>query len=399
MKQTKTLNSISILLFAAVIIYVAVNVLSAMMNPFKTAYAVKYEAYDSSTVTGYTVRDETVVYSSSDIISLTRDEGEKVGVGQTIAMAYRDEHAEARQSEIDSLQKRKAQLENAVSGNLSISDSSTLDDQIILSIKELNADVASSSLTGLSSAASELRSLVLSRHYIYGNSQELEEQLEQIDAQLSALQDLAVNDSEEIKASISGVFSSIVDGYESVLTIDRLSALTLEEFDELARAGQDTASGIGKLISSSRWYLLAAMDYDSALELGSSVVVRFSEGLQVEMDVERIGLSEKGRCLVVFSSDRQLSETTVYRQVSVDIIFNSYSGLRIPKSSLRMDEDGNTCVYVVEARNAVLKYVDIISETGDYYVVAEDTSSTGNLWAGDEVITAGRNLYNGKVID
>ena len=141
------------------------------------------------------------------------------------------------------------------------------------------------------------------------------------------------------------------------------------------------------------------MDEEDALLLGDYAIVRFSESLQVEMEVERIGLSEKGRCIVVLSSDRQLSETTVYRSVTVDIIFDIYSGLRIPKSALRMDDGGNTCVYVVEARNAALKYVNIISESGDYYVVEEDTSSTDNLWAGDEIITAGRNLYDGKVID
>lgn len=399
MKQARVINLISVVLFAAVVVYIIINVSTAMMNPFKTAYAVKYETYDSASVSGYTVRDETVVYSSSDIISLTRSEGEKVGVGQAIAMTYRDENAEARQSEINSLQKRKTQIENAASGNLTISDSHKLDVQIIDSIRDLNSNVASGSLTGLSNNTSELRSLVFSRHYVYGNSDELNAQLEQINAQLDALQSLSSDDSSEVTASTAGIFSSHVDGYESILTPDMLSSITVAEFDDLADAAEDTSSGIGKLITSSRWYLLITMDEDDALLLGDTARIRFSESLQVEMDVERISLSEKGRCAVVLSSDKQLSETTVYRAVSVDIIFNIYSGLRIPKGALRMDEDGNTCVYVVEARNAALKYVDIISESGDYYVVREDNSSTDNLWAGDEVITAGRNLYDGKVIN
>ena len=399
MKQTKVMNLISVVLFAAVVVYIVINIFTAMMNPFKTAYAVKYETYDSATVSGYTVRNETVIYSNSDIISLTRAEGEKVGVGQAIAVAYRDENAEARQSEIGSLQKRKAQLENAASGNLSISDSHALDLQIIESIKDLNTDVAADSFTGISNSTSELRSLIFSRHYVYGNSDEVDAQLEQINAQIETLQALSSDDSNEITASTAGIFSSHVDGYESVLTPDKLSSITIHDFDDLLNAAEDTDSGIGKLISSSRWYLLITMDEEDALLLSDYAIVRFSESLQVEMEVERIGLSEKGRCIVVLSSDRQLSETTVYRSVSVDIIFDIYSGLRIPKSALRMDDDGNTCVYVVEARNAASKYVNIISESGDYYVVEEDTSSTDNLWAGDEVITAGRNLYDGKVID
>lgn len=399
MKQTKVMNLISVLLFAAVVVYIVVNIFTAMMNPFKTAYAVKYETYDSATVSGYTVRNETVIYSNSDIISLARTEGEKVGVGQAVAVAYRDENAEARQTEINSLQKRKAQLENAASGNLTISDSNALDLEIIETVKDLNADIASSAFTGISNSTNELRSLIFSRHYVYGNSDEVDAQLEQINAQIEALQALASNDSDEITASAAGVFSSYVDGYESVLTPDMLNSITVSDFDDLSGAGEDTSSGIGKLITSSRWYLVITMDEEDALLLDDYAIVRFSESLQVEMDVERIGLSEKGRCIVVLSSDRQLSETTLYRSVTVDIIFDIYSGLRIPKSALRMDSDGNTCVYVVEARNAAQKYVDIISESGDYYVVEEDTSSTDNLWAGDEIITAGRNLYDGKVVE
>lgn len=399
MKQTKVMNLISVLLFAVVVAYIAVNIFTAMMNPFKTAYAVKYETYDSATVSGYTVRSETVIYSNSDLISLTRTEGEKVGVGQAVAVAYRDENAETRQTEINSLQKRKAQLENAASGKLTISDSNALDLEIIETVKDLNADVASSTFTGISNSTNELRSLIFSRHYVYGNSDEVDSQLEQINAQIDALQSLSSNDSDEITASAAGVFSSHVDGYESVLTPDRLSSITVSDFDELSDAAEDSPNGIGKLITSSRWYLLITMDEEDALLLDDYAIVRFSESLQVEMDVERIGLSEKGRCIVVLSSDRQLSETTLYRSVSVDIIFDIYSGLRIPKSALRMDSDGNTCVYVVEARNAALKYVNIISESGDYYVVEEDSSSTDNLWAGDEVITAGRNLYDGKVVE
>lgn len=399
MKQTKVMNLISVLLFAVVVAYIAVNIFTAMMNPFKTAYAVKYETYDSATVSGYTVRSETVIYSNSDLISLTRTEGEKVGVGQAVAVAYRDENAETRQTEINSLQKRKAQLEHAASGKLTISDSNALDLEIIETVKDLNADVASSTFTGISNSTNELRSLIFSRHYVYGNSDEVDSQLEQINAQIDALQSLSSNDSDEITASAAGVFSSHVDGYESVLTPDRLSSITVSDFDELSDAAEDSPNGIGKLITSSRWYLLITMDEEDALLLDDYAIVRFSESLQVEMDVERIGLSEKGRCIVVLSSDHQLSETTLYRSVSVDIIFDIYSGLRIPKSALRMDSDGNTCVYVVEARNAALKYVNIISESGDYYVVEEDSSSTDNLWAGDEVITAGRNLYDGKVVE
>ena len=36
---------------------------------------------------------------------------------------------------------------------------------------------------------------------------------------------------------------------------------------------------------------------------------------------------------------------------------------------------------------------------GESYVVEKDTSSTNNLWPGDELIITAKNLYDGKVVN
>ena len=44
------------------------------------------------------------------------------------------------------------------------------------------------------------------------------------------------------------------------------------------------------------------------------------------------------------------------------------------------------------------KYVNILHDNGESYVVELDKSSTDNLWPGDEIIVDARDLYDGKVV-
>ena len=109
MKQGKIYNKITIaVLLLCVLLYLAYAIISAIGQPLTTTLAVEYEAGEGSNVTGYVVREETVLTSPYDITVLERQEGEKVGVGQTVAVGYLTTDAQERQSEIDNL---TAQLE------------------------------------------------------------------------------------------------------------------------------------------------------------------------------------------------------------------------------------------------------------------------------------------------
>lgn len=54
------------------------------------------------------------------------------------------------------------------------------------------------------------------------------------------------------------------------------------------------------------------------------------------MRVEQVGPTEGEVTLVVFSSDRYLARTTLLRHQTAELIFESFSGLRVPKEAVRM---------------------------------------------------------------
>ena len=136
------------------------------------------------------------------------------------------------------------------------------------------------------------------------------------------------------------------------------------------------------------------------------------------MKIERVDEAQDGACLVVLSSTRNLADTSMLRKQTVDIVFNSLEGIRVPKKAVRTEnreitdsETGETTtkqvigVYVLTAAQAEFKAVEILADDGDYYLVQAvlpevptDNQLKTALRAGDKVIVSSDELYDGKVM-
>ena len=174
--------------------------------------------------------------------------------------------------------------------------------------------------------------------------------------------------------------------------------------------------GIGKLITSDRWYFVANLSPQVAgrLREDETATLRFSGDFtqDVDMLVEQIGPSEGESVLVVFSSDRYLARTTLLRGQTAELIFESWSGLRIPKEALRMvkstytdqetgqeTETSTLGVYVLLGGRAEFKKVEVVTEGSDFYVVRATTNERTALRAGDEIIVQATGLYDGQLLE
>ena len=117
---------------------------------------------------------------------------------------------------------------------------------------------------------------------------------------------------------------------------------------------------------------------------------------------------------MAFSSNRYLTLTTLLRHQTVELIFDSWSGLRVPKEALRLvkfpaqgTEEGSGSqapeekmgVYALTNGRSEFKEAEIIHEGGDYYVVRPVGSGRKVLRAGDTVITHGTGLQDGLLIE
>ncbi len=420
MKQGKPVITVAIAAIAvALVIYFGFYVAKVFSEPYTTALAYTYTSNDSAEAVGILVRQETVLPAQTGIVDVTRSEGEKVGVGQSVAQVYRDSQAQNNQADLEALADQIQLLEYSSDGG-GVDSAAKLDENILQAVTALHAASGVGDYNQLEDQARTLKSTVLKRGYVYGNglgAEELSQKLNDLKSQYAALKQQTSSSTSTIRAPQSGVFSTLVDGYETAVTPQTVFQLTPSSLSALlAGQGKEAGGGMGKLITSTRWYFAAALPVSVAerLKEGSTATLRFSGDFDqdIDMRVDQVSEAEGDKSVVVFSTDRFLSQTTLLRQQTAELIFNSWSGLRIPKQALRMEKSTYTDketgqevqnnrlgVYALLGGRAEFKTVEVVTEGDDYYVVRSTTDESDALRAGDEVIVRATELYDGQLLE
>ena len=425
MKQGTVITRIMIvLMFFMVCAYLLFSVLRSLDDRTYTVTTYAHTVDDAVEATGLLIRAETVVTGqTAAIVDVLPDQGEKVRAGAAVAYLYQDESALDRRRQLRTLTLEQEQLKYALQGQDG-TDASRLDQSIVDAMVGLRTSAAYGDLTSLEEQSLSFKSLVIRHGYASdAGVDELSAAITALDAQIQALQSASALDTTTVYAPCAGTFSAMADGYESTLYPDMLETLTAASLKQLmAQDPTAPAGAVGKLITNSKWYLATTVSPEVAerLVVGRSVTVRFSRDWsgEVSMKIERVDEAADGACLVVLSSTRNLADTSMLRKQTVDIVFNSLDGIRVPKKAVRTEnrevtdpETGKTTtkqvigVYVLTAAQAEFKAVEILADDGDYYLVQAvlpdvptDNQLKTAFRAGDQVIVSSDELYDGKVM-
>lgn len=403
MRSRKWAGAAAAVLALAILAYFGAELFRALSDPFTTASVTEGTAEETARLSGYLVRQESVLENPSGLLSLTLNEGEKVGAGQTVAILYSSDDAMELQQQLEALQVRQKQLSYAESVALGAASALRLDGEILEELVTLRGQLSALGLGGeTESAVASLRAMVMQRDYSAGDADPSEE-LRQVEQEIAALEARLKSSAREIAAPAAGVYSAAVDGYETVLTPETAGELRPSELDALRPDGE-VSSSLGKLIGSATWYFAAPAESETAgrLQAGRSVTVRFSGAPAGELRcrVVSVGEEEDGRRTVLLACDDYLAEMTRLRKAEAELVFDSWSGLKVPKKALRVDENGRTGVYCMVGLAARFKPVSIVYTGEDYCLVEADApkSETLRIRAGDTVIIAAKDLYDGKIV-
>ena len=414
-----------VLVTLGVLAYFGIQAVRYFGDPLSTTLAYHYQVELSADLSGYVVRDELVLPDeSSGLRQLQRTEGERVSSGGTVALVYADQATLDQQEEIQTLETQLEQLRYAQEAALGAEVSQRLDAQILQTMVDYRSALAADRLDRAEDCGAELRSLVLKRDYTYSDTADLTARIEELQSQVDSLRSQTGSSIRRLTAPESGLYSAVVDGYETVLTPENLETLTP---GALARLQPDEAvlaeANVGKLVLGDDWYYVATMEEGEAALLAesSSLKLRFSKGVSQDLDVELLSVSqpESGRVTAVFHGDTFLSELTLLRQQSAKIIRRTTGGIRVPIEAVRIreqtvtDEDGNettvseTGVYCVVGVEARFKPVEVLYSGEEFALVrstldaAEEVTESQEqirIRAGDEVIITAYDLYDGKVL-
>ena len=407
-----------------VLAYFAIQAVRYFGDPLTTTMAYQYEAELSTALSGYVVRDELVLPDDTNgLLQQQRSEGERVSDGGTVALVYADQASLDRQQQIQALQTQIEQLQYAEEAALGAEVTLRLDAQILQNIQDYRKALAADRLDTAEDVGAELRNLVMKRDYTYADTADLSAQLEELQSQLNSLRAQAGSSVRRITAPQAGLYSAVVDGYEAVLTPESLKELTPSRLAALKPDESGLPNHVGKLVLGDTWYYAATVTESEAQTLAESrnLKLRFAKGVSRDLDVDLtyISAAENGRVAVVFRGDTYLSDLTLLRQQSAEVIRQTITGIRVPIEAVRVrertvtDEDGvesvvsETGVYCVVGMEARFKPVNVLYSGDDFALVrstldaAEEVTETQEklrLRAGDEVLITAYDLYDGKVI-
>lgn len=431
MKQGTLLNKVVMtLFFAAIILYMGGAAWRGLRDPYPTVQAYTYVVEDTMEATGYLVRQEQVIHGwaiqaegTEATVRLLPSEGEKIAAGTTVALLYSDGAAMERSQRLETLEAEAAQLREAITAGEN-GQGEQIGRKVTSSVVALRRAVEAGDFTRLESQVGTFKSAVYQQAQRYGNGDDLAAALAAAQNEINTLRALTPQEGVRVTVPQSGIFSGQVDGYETVLVPEITEGVTPSLLDSLeSRAVEEDSSALGKLITNSQWYFIFSLGEEQAkrLTVGRAVPVRFSRDWSgtVDMTVERISLPENGRVAVILSTRKFLSETTLLRRQTVELIFDSQMGIRVPLGAVRVEEQTETDkesgetrtvqvtgVYVQVGAFAEFKPVTVLAQGEDYYMVrpllpenADTVQQKLALRAGDSVIIASEEIWDGKVIE
>ena len=101
--------------------------------------------------------------------------------------------------------------------------------------------------------------------------------------------------------------------------------------------------------------------------------------------------------LVIFRSQDMNEDLISMRKQVATVVVASYSGLKVPKSAVRMEDD-KMGVYVLSNSVASYKNIEPLFEGDSYYIVEQNVTGNDSLVINDDIIVEAKDVNDKKVM-
>ena len=389
-------KAVAAVLVVLLSLYIAIPVVRQVTGRYETEPVTYITVTESGNTSGVIVRAEKLLSTDKPYVSLLAENGEEVAANSAVAVAVQN------QSSLDVAHRaREVETEiNYLRGLLSrlstASDNAEQESAVRTAVYRLAEASMQEDAGELDSSTATLSTL------LRGGAAENSEQ--ELSSLLDELTDLRsqLGEKDYLYAPAAGIFSAETDGFEG-LTPAVLDGISPEGVENLRTQGSEVPDDVvGKIVTNHAWYYAAVMAEKDADRLRVGDVTSLDFGYRssrtVRASVRSISPTDRdGKVAVVFRCSSALAETLSLRLAEAEVVFRTYSGLRVPKKAVHV-EDGNTVVYTVSAGQMERKLVDILYTGEDFYLV-EAGSEGGSLRAGNELIVSGKDLKDGNVVN
>lgn len=362
------------IIFVICIIY---NIISLFLNPTDTFMIENGEISSTEQATGYIIREEKLFQGENykNGIYQIKNEGERVAKGDPIFRYYTNNEEELvkKISDLD-LQIQDALEQNQ--NNIYSSDIVAIDNKIEENLKQVSKI---NNIEKILDYNKQISSLLTKKAKLTGELSPFGSYIKELISKRSEYEEKLNSGSEYINATISGVVSYRVDGLEETLTTESIEEITEQTLKGLnLKTGQTVPSSNerGKIVNNYYCYIATVLDSEEVEEakVGNNIKLQLSTGDKVKANIYNISEQESGKKLVIFKIEECVEKLINYRKISIEIIWWSANGLKVPNSSIIQEEEKN---YIVRKR---IGYTDnilvkVLKVSKNYSIIENYTTS------------------------
>ncbi len=348
-RTTKLLLVIIILFMTFTIATVVVHLFN---NDYITETAVAATASNSVSFKGVYVRDEEVLYDNGPVISYEVNDGGRVSKNEVAANIYSDEEQIRLKEEIQAVEKEIAILEKIQNpGTKEVAQPSYLASLIEEKYKEIALCKETGDLEQLKAVKEELLIYLSTMQYVVtketnDESSEIQAEIDSLRTKLNELNLKKKDPIRQIIVSHSAYFASYVDGYENILTYDKIDTLTAAQIRSVTdyHEKEYTDKPVGKLINGYQWKIIGVIDDQSNLfakergifNLGKDVSLYFpDDDKSVNATIESIRDGDRENEKILTLSCSEMSYGFVQHRVeTVEIQDKIVKGIRVSRDAI-----------------------------------------------------------------
>lgn len=372
-----------------------------------TETAFTYSMTEDVPFEGVFLRDESVVYSSgSGVLDYVHSDGSKVGKSSVIARRFRSEEDIERRREIEKINEQISVLTDAQ--RLAGTDNNQLEN-ISSQINERHSIILGKLISGDYSGAHQQENAMLGvlskREISRGDVDSYEAKIASLRSRAAELEAMLSGDVTDIYADGAGYFVSSVDGYEDKLSFSDAETITADRIEEIIRKPSlgSRSGAVGKLIADYRWRVAAVINSELLFGcyVGGEVTLRVGSD-PTPISAEIVSITDTGRgdgtAVYVFQCDTLNSSVASGRTAQFKYIVNSYGGLRVSRDAIRFNDKQERGVYIVQSGKLAFRKINV-EYWGSDYIICSQEEDNEYLKLYDKIVTEGKDLYEGKVVE
>lgn len=373
------MNSVTIKIVGFIVsVFIILTVISQVVILFKGSTEVEKATFvsvsDSVSFKGIFVRNEKVLSQSANgVVHYLYSDGSKIAKNSVIAETYSSEKEITQRQQIKEIDKELANLNRVVNpATKDIAQPEFLSKQIDGKYQELQYYIVKKDYDKIKDIKSEI-SVLMNIHNLVTKVEDesvFEERIDSLESLKAQLNMKLSQPLDVINSDSPGYFVSYTDGYEDVLNVENIDELSAEEIQKITESNiVKSTENIGKVIDSYYTKIIGIVDLSSNYIKSTDISIKIvgdSSLIPVKLD-SLTPIENTDKSVIILSCDRLTYNLVQNRVENIELVFNEYSGIRVPRKAIRF-KDGVKGVYVAVGENIEFKKLDVLYEGNDYII-------------------------------